>query len=167
MKIATITRDKKGEFPSHAWPGCYPIIYYNLREDVLCPTCANKGVDLDSFDYTPTDYDIFYEGAPVECDCCGTMIDSAYGSPDEPETEDEEQQDEQKPLAPQQCAFCEQPLSGANVYLALQDSQLPLDDLTLYCPTYDLLDAPDGPYEHCYIGDNYSRLRPATWKMRD
>ena len=78
--------------PAYAWPGGYQIIYLDSQNCVLCPDCANSEIKefledpaeyLDKRDI-PTAYQIFYEGPSMECDNnCGTMIESAYGDPDD------------------------------------------------------------------------------------
>ena len=73
-------RDDNGKLPSCAWPGGYPILYQDKHGSDLCPDCANRDVD-DS--QACVGWFIHYEGAPVTCDDCGEMIESAYGDPAE------------------------------------------------------------------------------------
>lgn len=76
----------KGEIPQHAEG--YPLIYVTTEGDTLCPKCAAKprasiaGAPVCAFD-------IFYEGAPMQCDDCGEEIQSAYGDPDNEEGQEE------------------------------------------------------------------------------
>lgn len=70
-------------FPQYTSFGCYPIGYYTKEGDFLCANCATKNLmsewgDLDEAEYA----DVYYEGPPLECQC-GTVIDSAYGDPEE------------------------------------------------------------------------------------
>jgi ribosomal protein S27E len=73
-------RDSDGQLPAFAWPGGYPIIYLDRGGNVLCPDCANRETDASQ---APVSCDVFYEGAPLQCDDCGKTIDSAYGDPSE------------------------------------------------------------------------------------
>lgn len=85
IPLKSFRDEATGKFISFAWPGGYPIIYLDKNNSVFCPDCAN---DIDPNGEIPDDPiiagDIFYEGAPMECDGgCGKMIESAYGDPDE------------------------------------------------------------------------------------
>jgi hypothetical protein len=83
-----LPRDSDGTLSSYAWPGGYPIIYLDHHDSVLCPDCAerfDKDPDADERD-RPVHSDVFWEGAPMECDECGAMMESAYGDPDSEET---------------------------------------------------------------------------------
>lgn len=82
MRIDDIERDKNGDLPAYAWPGGYPIIYLTGMGDTLCADCATKeAADPDANDPAVL-ADVFYEGAPIDCDDCGKKIESAYGEPD-------------------------------------------------------------------------------------
>lgn len=81
MKLNDI-RDDRGLLPSYAWPGGYQIIYHTKDGGIICPECANREVDASQ---EVIAYDVFYEGAPLNCDDCNTLIESAYGDPEEPE----------------------------------------------------------------------------------
>lgn len=74
-------KDKQGKLIHYAWPGGYPIIYFDGCESVLCPDCAQKSLDdpgeIENF--TPVSGDIYLEGATIHCDQCGRGLDSAYG----------------------------------------------------------------------------------------
>jgi hypothetical protein len=78
------------EYPAHAWPGGYPVVYYTADGLTICARCAN---DPDTSDPV-TAGDIYWEGPAMPCDDgsqCGAMvngawspgvIESAYGDPD-------------------------------------------------------------------------------------
>ena len=57
--------------------GPYPLILIPQDGEVICQDCANK-LKQKCFEG-----DIYYEGPDIECDECGTMIQSAYGDQDE------------------------------------------------------------------------------------
>lgn len=65
---------------AYAFPGGYPIIYFTDGGLCVCPDCANRECD----DHV-TGMDVHWEGEPMTCDDCGTMIESAYGVPDKAE----------------------------------------------------------------------------------
>lgn len=92
MNVTTLERDLNDKLPSAAWPGGYPIVYYTLSGDLLCPTCATEELDtwIDADARTidgPLDYDgpqysdILWEGIEW-CVNCNTAIRGAY-EPDE------------------------------------------------------------------------------------
>lgn len=66
-------------FAPFAWPGAYTVVFYTDDGDELCTDCAkrevleNRGVVSKS---------IFWEGEPVNCADCGTLLESAYGVPE-------------------------------------------------------------------------------------
>ncbi len=75
--------DADGNLPAYAWPGGYPIAYYSDDcHTTFCAKCAtverSKGYQIN-----PLDWDVYWEGPPMECDECGAIIESAYGDPDE------------------------------------------------------------------------------------
>ena len=57
--------------------GPYPLILIAKDGEVICQDCANKSKQK------CLEGDIYYEGPDIECDGCGTMIQSAYGDQDE------------------------------------------------------------------------------------
>lgn len=69
--------DDKQTLPAFAWPGGYPIFYVAGDRDAICPDCAN---DTDK-QLSITNYDVHWEGAPMECEECNAQIESAYGDP--------------------------------------------------------------------------------------
>ena len=68
--------------PSRTFPGCYSILYMDespFNYGVLCPTCAAQELrDGTSEELTPF---VRWEGAAIQCDGCGTDIESEYGDP--------------------------------------------------------------------------------------
>ncbi len=65
--------------PSHAWPGSYPIFYLDWKDHVLCPQCANDP----ECELGPVAWaDVHWEGEPLECEACGSEVESAYGAPE-------------------------------------------------------------------------------------
>jgi hypothetical protein len=91
-------RGDDGKLEAYAWPGGYPIVYYCEDGGSLCPACANN--ENGSIAYTgdlPADCiedkqwhivacDVYYEGPIINCDHCNAEIESAYGDPDEEES---------------------------------------------------------------------------------
>ena len=69
------------QLPSWAWPGGYPIVYADAAGDTLCPMCANRSLVDDGFTAPVVDGDVYWEGAPMACDECGAVIESAHGNP--------------------------------------------------------------------------------------
>ncbi len=65
----------------------YPLIYLTADDSVLCPECANGGngseaaIGHDDKQWRITAVDVYWEGAPLECDHCNGEIESAYGDP--------------------------------------------------------------------------------------
>ena len=57
--------------------GPYPLILIAKDGEAICQDCANKSKQK------CFEGDIYYEGPDIECDGCGTMIQSAYGDQDE------------------------------------------------------------------------------------
>ena len=57
--------------------GGYPILYTTTGDDTVCAACANQVPPQDIAGAA-----IFYEGAPWQCDVCGTLVASAYGGPE-------------------------------------------------------------------------------------
>jgi hypothetical protein len=85
------------ELDAYAWPGGYQIMYY-IGGDPVCPSCI-MGVLRG---HTVTDdceilRDIFYEGSPETCSECGEEIESAYGDPDAPDEDGDEEPDPADP----------------------------------------------------------------------
>lgn len=69
-----LPRDDDGKLSAYAWPGGYPIYYFDAEGNVLCPTCANK----DGYSSPVVAADVNYEDASLFCDDCSTRIESAY-----------------------------------------------------------------------------------------
>lgn len=65
-----------GVLPTYAWPGGYPVIYFDGDGDVVCADCANKH---DWSDARIISCEVHWEGAPELCANCGKAIESAYG----------------------------------------------------------------------------------------
>jgi len=78
-----------GDYPTHSFPGLYPIIYFAADAEVVCPECAND----DDFHVGSTDdghadqfeliaSEAYMEGPTIQCCHCDKMIESAYGDPE-------------------------------------------------------------------------------------
>lgn len=74
-KITDEIRLSDGTFPTHAWPGGYPLYYLSDDGQVWCPECAN----LENAEPEITHYEVNYEDPELYCDGCGALIESAYG----------------------------------------------------------------------------------------
>ena len=72
-----------GQLPAFVWPGGYPLYYMNTWSEILCPDCANNQDNHQ--DPMVIVSDVHWEGEPLICNCCGALIESAYG-PIEEET---------------------------------------------------------------------------------
>ena len=86
---------------SYAWPGGYSIVYTLADGASLCASCANG--DNGSYAHTVSDCgstgpdwddwaiigaDAYWEGPPMDCAHCGTVLESEYGDPDSPDPSD-------------------------------------------------------------------------------
>lgn len=73
-----------GALPSSTIPGAYPIMYFTTHGEVVCPRCATRDVmHPEEWDTGIVDWEVYYEGADINCDSCGATIESAYGDPNE------------------------------------------------------------------------------------
>lgn len=72
------------EFPSHAWPGGYPIFYVTKDNGVLCPDCCNKHreqcLDFENNDggFSVVAGDVNYEDPNLFCWHCNKRVEAAY-----------------------------------------------------------------------------------------
>ena len=66
------------ELPAVAWPGLYPIVYFDADGDVYCSACANRD-DVRPF---LVDAGIQWEGEAEYCHACGAAVESVYGVPE-------------------------------------------------------------------------------------
>lgn len=66
---------KDGKLPFYAWPGGYPMFYFDKGNNILCPTCANKN---DEYSDPIAAYDTNWEDPDLYCDECSKRIESAY-----------------------------------------------------------------------------------------
>lgn len=89
MKIKDLERNSDGQLPGFAWPGGYPIYYLDRENSTLCAKCATKSLDDEDGNegFKPCAFGIHYEGAPIQCEDCNTLIESAYGDPSEEKEE--------------------------------------------------------------------------------
>lgn len=55
--------------PQYAWPGLYPLVYFNLRGAPICYLCSTECDKAE----------IHWEGEPIECSECDQQTESAYG----------------------------------------------------------------------------------------
>ena len=81
-EIRKLLEDNDGKLPAYAWPGGYPIIYLDHRNNVVCTDCAQAALeDPDTFEKDlPVTYSVVYEmhDTFVEpCAECGQLIDAA------------------------------------------------------------------------------------------
>jgi len=76
------TRDSDGRLPSFTSVGCYPILYLDKHDNVLCPQCANEQ-DPDGDD-APVVADVNWEDPDLFCDECSERIESAYAEDETP-----------------------------------------------------------------------------------
>lgn len=87
--MAAIIRNDQGKLDAFAWPGGYPIVYYNADDAEMCPACANgeNGSEAsetsDDKQWRLVACDVYWEGPPLQCSHCNEDIESAYGDPDE------------------------------------------------------------------------------------
>jgi len=70
-------RDANGQFPSHSWPGAYPLVYLTREGNNLCAACASAN---DSPGDPTVSVDTHWEGSDLQCDECNEYIRSAYGT---------------------------------------------------------------------------------------
>jgi len=86
-------RREDGNFRSHALVGGYPLFYIVGRDEMVhCAICASQpDMYVDEGDATTDEplacwkieaVDTHMEGAPLTCDDCGILIESAYGESD-------------------------------------------------------------------------------------
>lgn len=81
----TLQLNNQGELDAYAWPGGYPIVYFDRENSTLCAKCATrdfKNVDVRD-EYKPIACDVYQEGPTIHCDDCNVEIESAYGDPEE------------------------------------------------------------------------------------
>lgn len=71
-------KDDKGQLPSFAWPGGYPIFYMDGDNCILCPKCANKFANDEQVNFRPVAFDINWEDPSMICEQCNERIPSAY-----------------------------------------------------------------------------------------
>jgi transcription initiation factor TFIIIB Brf1 subunit/transcription initiation factor TFIIB len=63
----------------------YPLIVLTVYNQNVCEECGEFAFDSTEI-FTKI---VHWEGAAIECDRCGCMIESAYGDPFEEEDEDD------------------------------------------------------------------------------
>lgn len=91
------------DYPVAAWPGAYPLIYFNHHENGFCGNCARDQAELaaDLRTKGEPDHDLerslkslhaepHYEGQSFHCEQCGEAIRSAYGDPYAEHDDDDE-----------------------------------------------------------------------------
>lgn len=74
------------EWPSHAWPGGYPLYYITKDCGVLSPQAANENIKLtlgDDPQWQIVSVEINYEDQDLVCDHLGIKIEAAYPSEEE------------------------------------------------------------------------------------
>ncbi len=70
--------------PAFAWPGGYPLFYFDEENNILCPKCANRSEEYNS---PVHEVDVNYEDPSLHCDNCSKRIESAYAEDDAPSGE--------------------------------------------------------------------------------
>jgi uncharacterized Zn finger protein len=70
-------------FPAYAWPGGYPLFYFDNEGAILCPKCAREFAHqvLTDKEGKPL-ADINWEDPKLYCDECGKRIETAYAEED-------------------------------------------------------------------------------------
>jgi hypothetical protein len=86
----------KHELPAYAWPGGYPIWYYDNQSNPTCAECASTAIATflewrkdyamdgylwDYYDDLPQYMDVRYEGPDEYCAECNAVLETAYGDP--------------------------------------------------------------------------------------
>lgn len=75
-RIKKLILANDGKLPTYAWPGGYPMFYFDAENNVLCPACAAQN---DEFSAPIVEYDVNYEEPHLYCDHCSANIPAAYG----------------------------------------------------------------------------------------
>ena len=78
----TLELNQYGALDAYAWPGGYPLLYVNDAGDVFCAKCAANAVKDEEATDKPVCGDVYWQGSPEHCCCCGVEIESAYGVPE-------------------------------------------------------------------------------------
>lgn len=72
--MSTLAEMKQsGVYDLVAWPGCYPLVYLEDDNSIVCPACANAGKATDIISVYPN-----FEDTEMYCDYCGERIEAAY-----------------------------------------------------------------------------------------
>jgi hypothetical protein len=69
-------------FPAYAWPGGYPLFYFDNEGAILCPKCAREFAHQVRTDKGKPLADINWEDPKLYCDECGKRIETAYAEED-------------------------------------------------------------------------------------
>lgn len=80
-QVASMRRDD-GTLPQYSSVGGYTIGYYSADGNMFCAECAEDPENEVS------EIDAYFEGPTVHCDGCNAEIESAYGDPDEKDSEE-------------------------------------------------------------------------------
>jgi hypothetical protein len=65
-----------GKLAAYAWPGMYPLFYFDADNMVLCVECAR---DNDEDNVPIVSAHINWEDEDLYCEDCNESIESAYG----------------------------------------------------------------------------------------
>ncbi len=65
--------------------GCYPVLYLDSRDNVLCAECAEESRSSEYTAEHPVVADVNYGDPHLHCDECSERIESAYAEDDEDE----------------------------------------------------------------------------------
>lgn len=75
----TLPRDDDGKLSKWAWPGGYPLYYFDGENSILCPDCARISDTSDEIpQFRPVQADVNWEDPELFCDHCSNRIESAY-----------------------------------------------------------------------------------------
>ncbi|WP_454735412.1 hypothetical protein [Cupriavidus necator] len=74
-------------WPAYAWPGAYPLMYLTRDAGSLCPVCANANIRLTlgaDPQWEIVNSFVNWEDPDCRCDNCGTKVEPAYSTEEEP-----------------------------------------------------------------------------------
>jgi hypothetical protein len=75
MVAVELPRDTDGQLSKWAWPGGYPLFYFDSDNAVICADCARKWNEY-STDIIAAD--VNWKDASLYCENCEKQIEAAY-----------------------------------------------------------------------------------------